>query len=304
MQQQYLRRNSSVQLQEAEAENGPASGIGCSQSDNESHLRTGKNLPSSGSMMRGTSCIFKSEVQNAKKHFIDAREVCLIEWELRDRIVDLLGTLCTCIKEMVSGNHGTCHCSKQESICKTYEQHSDRYLKSLTDVNRDLENLRPVSQCLDNTLLNLRNIYKSLKDFSSAKGTKVDKQDMVDSIDDLLQFYTLLGTHSTSLFSDKNDVYKKLKERSYRICCACGIRTPISEDLEELKDALSFKELHTVDDDEVVAYEALKEDEEDELGALAQEAFYIAYVESDNRYYHLLNIEHPRKGNPSRTAVA
>ena len=67
----------------------------------------------------------------------------------------------------------------------------------------------------------------------------------------------------------------------------CCIQTPISDDLGELKDALPYKELHTVDEDEVIAYESLKKNEEDERGACAQEAFHIAYVESEEKYYHL-----------------
>ena len=35
-----------------------------------------------------------------------------------------------------------------------------------------------------------------------------------------------------------------------------------------------FKELHTVDEDEVTAYKALKKDEEDDRGSCAQEAFH------------------------------
>ena len=126
----------------------------------------------------------------------------------------------------------------------------------------------------------------------------MENQDVVDTIDNLLQFYALVGTHTTSLFYAKNDVYEKLKARSYAICCACCIRTPVSEDLGELKDALPYKELHAVDKDEVRAYEALKKDDEDERGARAQEAFNIAYVKSEKKYYHVFNIEDPREDNP------
>ena len=53
-----------------------------------------------------------------------------------------------------------------------------------------------------------------------------------------------------------------------------------------------------VADNEVTAYERLKKDEEDQRGALAQEAFHIEYVESERKYYHLFHVEDPREDNP------
>ena len=297
VQQQYIRDSSSAKKQEAGAESGQWSDLDVQKGDGESSLMKDENLRESGILMDSSSHIFDSEVQRAQKYFVDAREACLLEWELRDRIVSDVEVLCTSIKAIISGNHGDCDCMQHKPPCTTYEQHIDRYLKLLRDANRDLENLQPVSQCLESILRSLQNIYESSKDFKSGLGRKVDKQDMVSSIDDLLQFYTLIGTHSTCLFYEKNEVYEDLKARSYGICCACGIRTPLPEDSGELKDAVAFKELHEVDEDEVVAYEALREGEEDELGTLAQEAFHIEYVESDERYYHLLNIENPKKEN-------
>ena len=258
VQEQYLEHNSSVQIQEAEAESGLWSDVDVRQGDGESLLMKDTNLRESRSMRSNNTNIFNSEVRIAQKHFVDAREACLLEWEIRDRIVNDLEFLCTSIKEIVSGNHGVCNCKHQEPLCKTYMQQIDRYLTVLRDANRDLENLQPVSQCLENTLRSLQNIYVCSKGFKSGKGSKVDKDDMVSSINEILQFYKLLGTHSASLFYEKNEVYQKLKARSNGICCACGIRTPLPEDLGELKDALAFKELHAVDEDEVEAYEALK----------------------------------------------
>ena len=202
------------------------------------------------------------------------------------------------MKEMVCGNHGARDCSKEELMCQTHVQQVDQYLKVLRKANWDLGNSRPISQCLDDLLTSLQSIYKTSKNFSSAEGLKVDKQNIIVRIDDLFQFYSSLGTHGTSLFYEKNEEYQKLKARSYAICCTCCIRTPFSEDLGELKDALPYKELHVVDENEVIAYEALKKDEEDERGAHAQEAFNIAYVESEKKYYHVFNIEDPREYNP------
>ena len=258
VQQQYLGHNSSVQKQKAEAESAQWGDIDVQQGDDESSLLKDKNLREGGTMMSSKSYICDSEVKSAQKYIVDAREVCLIEWELRDRILNDLEVLCTGIKEIVSGNQGIFDCMQHKPPCKTYFQHIDQYFKLLRDANRELENLQPVSQCLDNTLRCLQHIYECSKGFKSGKDSKVDKQDMVASINDFLQFYTLLGTHSTSLFYEKNEVYQQLKARSYGICCACGIRTPLPEGLGELKDALAFKELHTVDEDEVAACEALK----------------------------------------------
>ena len=297
-QHDYLRRESSVELPEAEVVYRGGSDVDADQSDGVPLITVDNTLRDSGSMSRSHSYTFNSEVRRAQKDFIDAREVCLIEWELRDRTLSELENLCTCLKEIVSGNHGVCDCGKQDSICKTHMRDAERYLKLLRDANRSLEDLRPVSQCLDKTLLSLQSIYRSSVNLSWVKGRNVDVQDIVDSIDDLLQFYTVLGTHTTSLFYQKNKVYEKLKARSYAICSTCCIRTPISEDSEELKDALPYKELHAVDDDEVTAYEALRKDEEDERGLRAQESFHIEFVESERKYYHLLNIENPSKDNP------
>ena len=70
-------------------------------------------------------------MRRAQEDFIDAREVCLIEWELRDRTLSELENLCTCLKEIVSGNHGVCDCGKQDSICKPHMRDAEQYLKLL-----------------------------------------------------------------------------------------------------------------------------------------------------------------------------
>ena len=273
LQHEYLGRKTSVELSEAELESGGGSGTDAGQSFSVFPLMVDNNLRCSQTVTRSHLYIFNTEVKRAQKYFIDAREACLIEWEVRDMTLSKLEKLCTCMKEMVSGNHGVCNCQNQESICKTYMAEAERYLKELRDTNRSLEDARPESQCLDNTLLILQNIYRSLMSLSWVKGTKMDVEDIVVAIDDLLQFYTLVGTHTTSLFYEKNDIYQKLKARSYAICCTCCIRTPLSEDVEELKDALPYKELHAVDEDEVTAYEALKKDEEDKVVHVRRKLF-------------------------------
>ena len=77
----------------------------------------------------------------------------------------------------------------------------------------------------------------------------------------------------------------------------CGIRTPISENSSELKNAMAYKEFLVVEDEELTEWKALKRNDEDELGALAQQCFHIAKVEYDDRHYHILNIENPSEDN-------
>ena len=50
-------------------------------------------------------------------------------------------------------------------------------------------------------------------------------------------------------------------------------------------------------DGELAEWKALKNDDEDELGALAQLWFHIEKVEQDKRYYHLLNVDDPDPDN-------
>ena len=120
LQDQYLQRDCSGELEETEVESCEGSDIDAGQSDGVSPLMVDNNLRHSGSMSRSHSYIFNSEVKRAQKYFIDAREACLFEWALRDRTESELANLCECMKEMVSGNHGVCDCGNQKSICKTY----------------------------------------------------------------------------------------------------------------------------------------------------------------------------------------
>ena len=125
----------------------------------------------------------------------------------------------------------------------------------------------------------------------------MDEKEVVDSIGELLDFYLKLGTHDTSLFYEKNSVYQDLKNREHRICCVCGLRVLLSQDSSELKDALDYKELLVVEDEELAEWMALKSDDEDDFGGLAQRCFHIAKVEYDNCYYHILHIDDPSPDN-------
>ena len=51
------------------------------------------------------SSAFNRELKRARKHFIDNREVCLLDWKVRDDARELLEKLCVTIKEIISGNH-------------------------------------------------------------------------------------------------------------------------------------------------------------------------------------------------------
>ena len=93
----------------------------------------------------------------------------------------------------------------------------------------------------------------------------MDKQLFRDRIDAQYNFYVTLGTHSTSLFYEKNELYENLKARLYRICCVCGTKSSIADESSELKDAVAFKELLVVEEEELAEWMALKSDDEDEF---------------------------------------
>ena len=123
--------------------------------------------------------------------------------------------------------------------------------------------------------------------------TELDIQVFCNRIATSEQFYLNLGTHSTSLFYEKNEIYQNLKSRTYKACCVCGIRCSVADESTELKDAIAFKELLVVEDRDLTEWKALMKDDEDELGAFAQKCFHIASVEHEKRYYHILHIENP-----------
>ena len=249
----------------------------------------------------GKSCSnFNAEVERAQKHFLDAREVSLIDWKVRDNTNGLLEKLCISIKEIISKKHVESGCKEREKLSpKTLFEQVDVYFMLLRKSNEELEGTRRVSQLLDNVLLQLEDVLGRFRELSSLGNCKeVDKQVFCDRIDTCEQFYLSVGTDSTSLFYEKNDIYEKLKTKPYRICCVCGIKSLIADESSELKNALAFKDLLVVEDEELAEWKALKKDDEDELGALAQQCFHIAKVEQDKRYYHLLNVNDPDPDNP------
>ena len=127
---------------------------------------------------------------------------------------------------------------------------------------------------------------------------KLDKQFFFDRIEASEQFYIFLGTHSTSLFYEKNEMYENLKSRAYKACCVCGIKCSVADVSTELKNAIAFKKLLVVEDRDLAEWKALMKDDEDELGAFAKKCFHIARVRYENKYYHILHIEDPDPDNP------
>ena len=127
--------------------------------------------------------------------------------------------------------------------------------------------------------------------------TGLDKQDFIDRIATSKQFYLILGTHSTSLFYEKNEIYQKLKSRTYKACCVCGIKSSVADESTELKDAVAFKELLVVEDKDLDEWKALMKNDEDEFGAFAQKCFHVTSVEHEQKYYHILHIENPDSDN-------
>ena len=100
-----------------------------------------------------------------------------------------------------------------------------------------------------------------------------------------------MSWHDTDILYDKITSLTSLKSRPLRVCCVCGIREMLDENESELKDAFDFKNLLSVDKEEVREFLALKEDDDDWLGNLAQECLNIELVESENSYYNILDLD-------------
>ena len=249
---------------------------------------------------RGIHCpSFNGEVDNAQKQPVDARRVCLTDWEVRDNARELLEKLCVCMKKIISGKHvGSAGKETEALASKNLFEQADLYLRLLRKANEELESMKRVSQILEHTLLVLEEIFKRFRLPNCLNNFKeVDKQLIRDRIDAHQKFYLTLGTHSTSLFYEKNQIYQNLKSMLYKICCVCGTKNSIPNKSSELKNAVAFKELLVVEDRELAEWKALKRNDRDERGALAQQCFHIANVEFDKKYYHILHVEDPDPDN-------
>ena len=179
------------------------------------------------------------------------------------------------VKQLISEEHADCKCDKEKRICTKLSEQFEHQLKSLKKANRDLQGELQVSQTLSNILFKLECIWKQFEEcISLGKSTPLDKQDFIETIDDILYFYKQLGCYGTSLFYERNSVYQGLNSRSYKICCVCGLKTLPPEKPDELKDAVAFKGLLIVEDEELEEWMALMRNDDDELGAQAQECFH------------------------------
>ena len=121
-----------------------------------------------------------------------------------------------------------------------------------------------------------------------------DEQPILTDINEVLSFYLTYGCHDTDLFYEKIRTYDSLKFRPLRVCCVCGIREMLRENESELQDALPFKYLLAVKKEELIDFLALKKDDDDWRGALAQESYHIELVEYDKTYYHILDLDESR----------
>ena len=246
-----------------------------------------------------TSSLFNREADRSQKHFLDAREVCLTDWEVRNMAQELLNKLCLTMKELISGKDVESDCKDTEVLTsKSLFEQVDLYFRLLRKTNEESESKQQISQILDNTLVILEDELTQMRELRYLDNcTEVDKQLFRDRIDAQYNFYVTLGTHSTSLFYEKHQIYQNLKSRPYKICCVCGIKSSIADKSTELKNAVAFKELLVVEDRELAEWKGLKKNDEDERGALAQECFHIASVEYEQKHYHILNIDDPDPDN-------
>ena len=237
---------------------------------------------------------FNAEVERARNHFVDARQVCIKDWELRNSTQKSLEKLCSIIKQMIGRENVDCNITKEKPNRNKLREQFEHWLNIMRQANEDLEDGLQISQIQSSILLKLEGIGEQFKESKSViKSKGVVEQDLCEIIDDLLAFSIKLGSHETSLFYERYSVYQSLKSGSYRICCVCGIITLRCENSNGLKDAVAFKALLVVEDGELEEWKALKKDDEDELGILAQFCFHICNMEHDGRHYHILNIDNP-----------
>ena len=299
VQLEYARDNNFVGSEEGEVEHQPKPGSNVLSSNSYSVPMEECAFVVNSLSRRMDSSKFNDEAESARKHYLDARDVCLTAWEVRNDTYLLVEKLCKIIKDIVVGKHEECQCEAKEApICDALVIQADQYLMELREANKDMNNGRYKSQLVDDTLIRLEdicNLFKQL--FSTGDCKDVDKHAFHERIESLREFYLKLGTQGTCLFYEKLSIYEKLKSTLNGVCCVCGIRCLIPEKSGELKNAEAFRDLLKVEDDEVVEWEALKRHEEDELGELAKQCFHIEYVEHDKKHYHILHINDPSEDN-------
>ena len=119
---------------------------------------------------RGKYCsLFNREVDRAQKQILDAREVCLTDWEVRDKAQELLEKLCFSLKEIICGKHVGCDCKETEIFhCKTLLERVDLYFRLLRKTNEESESRQRISQILENTLVILEDELTQTRELRAA----------------------------------------------------------------------------------------------------------------------------------------
>ena len=100
----------------------------------------------------------------------------------------------------------------QTLSCETLMEEVDLYFTLLRNTNQMSEDKRQISQILEDTIVKLEIAFNRFREIrNSGNCVKIDKEAFLDRIDACMQFYLTLGTHNTSLFYEKNEIYEKLK---------------------------------------------------------------------------------------------
>ena len=93
-------------------------------------------------------------MERAQKYYIDNREVCLLDWQVRDDTRELLEKLFVIIKEIISGNLVESDCKEAEAqSSQTLLEQADLYFDLIRKTNVELENNKRISQILDDILM-------------------------------------------------------------------------------------------------------------------------------------------------------
>ena len=72
---------------------------------------------------------FDAEVERAGKNYLDARSICIADWELRKSTEELLEKLAITINKAITRKHINCHCSKDLPICEKFVRNSLQLFK-------------------------------------------------------------------------------------------------------------------------------------------------------------------------------
>ena len=186
-----------------------------------------------------------------------------------------LQKLCTIHLKIRSGREDCCKIQE----CAELDTRVDKILFTLRKENRETENGQIISGFLDWIVFILDKYRSILTTMIHSEIYKdEDEQPILTDIDKVLSFYLTYGCHDTDLFYEKIRTYDSLKSRPLKVCCVCGIREMLGENESKLQDALPFKYLLAVNKEELANFLALKEDDDDWCGVLAQECYHIELV--------------------------